>query len=97
MAGICRTGCKFASRISRPSSNAFALRKQSLLVSQCCAYSSTSKKVDQQSEFVIGKRTEVDPKRVEELRQEDFRDPRIEITDPADPVSVLLFAIDLRL
>ena len=85
MAGISRAGCRFVHRI--PSNS--TLVRQNLKVSLCCAYSSTSKKVE--SEFVIGKRTEYDPKRVEELRREDFRDPRIEITDPDDPVSRSFF------
>ena len=83
MAGICRAGCRFVHKI--PSN--VTLVRQNLRLVQCCTYSATSKKVE--SEFVIGKKTEYDPKRVEELIQEDYRDPRItaDITDPNDPVS----------
>ncbi|XP_072026792.1 NADH dehydrogenase [ubiquinone] 1 beta subcomplex subunit 11, mitochondrial-like [Amphiura filiformis] len=80
MAGICRNGCRFLHRIHPNISQV----SRNISISQCCAYSSTSKKVEQ-SEFVLGRQTVPDPKRVEELKQEDLRDPRIEITDPNDP------------
>ncbi len=45
-------------------------------------YSSTSKKVNQ-SQYVTGKRTEVDEQRVKEIREEGLKDPSL--TDPNDP------------
>lgn len=63
--------------------NVYQVSKASLQKTPIALYSSTSKKVEQ-SEFVIGKTTEVDPKRVQEIIEEGRRsyDEQNDINSP---------------
>merc|ERR1719318_407893 len=74
MASLCRATRLLLPQISR---NARYLRP---IVSQSIRCSSTSE--SKKSEFVVGKATEVDPARVEEIIKEGAREPTDDIKDP---------------
>ncbi|XP_077986359.1 NADH dehydrogenase [ubiquinone] 1 beta subcomplex subunit 11, mitochondrial-like [Glandiceps talaboti] len=77
MASLCRAARLSRSLVPHISRNTLLLRPT---VCQQVAWSSTSE--SKKSEFVVGKATEVDPARVEEIIKEGEREPTHDANDP---------------
>ncbi|XP_071484884.1 NADH dehydrogenase [ubiquinone] 1 beta subcomplex subunit 11, mitochondrial-like [Diadema antillarum] len=74
MASLSRAVWRLSRKTTSSLSRTSPLVRHNLRSIPCLLYSSTTKKVSQ-SEFVIGKQTEVDPARVEEIIKEGSRVP----------------------